>query len=47
MPERMDNQSSLTPLIFKLAHLIYGVITSGKPFDLQKALPRLDFQDGI
>lgn len=31
----------------KLAHLIYGVITSGKPFDLQKALPRLDFQDGI
>lgn len=31
----------------KLAHLIYGVITSGKPFDLHKALPRLDFQDGI
>lgn len=30
----------------KLAHFIYGVITSGKPFDLQKAMPKLDFQDG-
>ncbi len=31
----------------KLAHLIYGVINSGKPFDLKIAAPRLDFQDGI
>jgi transposase len=30
----------------KLAHLIYGVIKSGMPFDLNKALPRLDIQDG-
>ena len=31
----------------KLAHLIYGVINSGKPFDLNLAMPKLDFQDGI
>ena len=31
----------------KLAHLIYGVISSGKPFDLNLAMPKLDFQDGI
>jgi len=30
----------------KLAHLIYGVIKSGKPFDLTLAMPTLDFQDG-
>lgn len=30
----------------KLAHLIYGVIKSGKPFDLTLAMPKLDFQDG-
>lgn len=30
----------------KLAHFIYGVIKSGKPFDLKKAMPTLDFQDG-
>lgn len=30
----------------KLAHFIYGVITSGQPFDLKKAMPKLDFQDG-
>jgi hypothetical protein len=31
----------------KLAHLIYGVITSGLPFDVNKAMPKLDLQDGI
>lgn len=31
----------------KLAHFIYGVIKSGKPFDLKRAMPQLDFQDGI
>jgi transposase len=31
----------------KLAHLIYGVIMSGKSFELQNALPWLDLQDGI
>ena len=31
----------------KLAHFIYGVIKSGKPFDLKRAMPALDFQDGI
>lgn len=31
----------------KLAHLIYGVVTSGCPFDSSRAMPRLDFQDGI
>lgn len=31
----------------KLAHLIYGVIKSGLPFDLKIANPALDFQDGI
>lgn len=31
----------------KLAHLIYGVIKSGQPFDLNLAMPRLDVQDGI
>jgi hypothetical protein len=31
----------------KLAHLIYGVINSGQPFDLKIAAPGLDFQDGI
>lgn len=31
----------------KLTHLIYGVITSGMPFDLNKAMPNLDLQDGI
>lgn len=30
----------------KLAHLIYGVIKSGKPFDVTRAMPKLDFQDG-
>ena len=30
----------------KLAHFIDGVIKSGKPFDLKKAMPTLDFQDG-
>jgi transposase len=30
----------------KLAHLIYGVIKSGKPFDVTLAMPKLDFQDG-
>jgi hypothetical protein len=31
----------------KLVHLIYGVIKSGKPFDINIAMPRLDCQDGI
>ena len=31
----------------KLAHLIYGVIKSGKPFDAIVAMPRVAFQDGI
>jgi transposase len=31
----------------KLAHLICGVINSGKPFDSTIAAPRLDCQDGI
>ena len=30
----------------KFAHLIYGVIKSGKPFDVTLATPKLDFQDG-
>lgn len=31
----------------KLVHLIYGVITSGRSFDINIAMPRLDLQDGI
>ena len=31
----------------KLAHLIYGVVKSGVPFDPRQAMPRLDTQDGI
>ncbi len=31
----------------KLAHFIYGVIKSGKPFDMKRAMPVLDYQDGI
>jgi transposase len=31
----------------KLAHLMYGVIKSGLPFDVNLAMPRLDLQDGI
>lgn len=31
----------------KLAHFIYGVVKSGKPFDSSHGLPVLDFQDGI
>ncbi|MBL0037597.1 MAG: hypothetical protein IPP36_01805 [Nitrosomonadales bacterium] len=31
----------------KLAHLIYGVIKSGQPFDVSFASRNLDFQDGI
>lgn len=31
----------------KLAHFIHGVIESGQPFDLKRAMPTLDFQDGI
>ena len=30
----------------KLAHFICSVIKSGKPFDMKKAMPMLDFQDG-
>ena len=30
----------------KLAHFIYGVIKSGRPFDMNKAMPVLDIQDG-
>lgn len=31
----------------KLAHLIYGVIKSGQPFDASFSACRLDLQDGI
>lgn len=31
----------------KLAHLIYGVIKSGHPFDVNLSNMRLDLQDGI
>ena len=31
----------------KLVHLIYGVVKSGLPFDVERAAPRLDIQDGI
>lgn len=31
----------------KLVHLIYGVVRSGQPFDIQIPLRRLAFQDGI
>jgi len=31
----------------KLVHIIYGVIKSGQPFDASRAMPRLDFKDGI
>ena len=31
----------------KLAHLIYGVMNSGQPFDIKIAMPALDLQDGI
>ena len=31
----------------KLVHLIYGVIKSGRPFNMQLAMPRVDLQDGI
>ena len=31
----------------KLAHIIYGVIKSGQPFDVKISGARLDFQDGI
>jgi transposase len=30
----------------KLAHFIYGVVVSGQPFEMSKAMPKLDFQDG-
>ncbi len=31
----------------KLAHFIYGVVKSGKPFDANYGMLTLDFQDGI
>lgn len=31
----------------KLLHIIYGVVTSGKTFNLNLALSRLDVKDGI
>lgn len=31
----------------KLAHLIYGVIKSGKPFDANLGMARVALQDGI
>ncbi|SMC28623.1 Transposase [Andreprevotia lacus DSM 23236] len=31
----------------KLAHLIFGVVRSGMPFNAEMAMPRLDLQDGI
>jgi transposase len=30
----------------KLAHFIYGVVVSGQAFDVSKAMPKLDLQDG-
>ncbi len=47
------SQSGLVPkavigaVMRKLAHFIYGVIKSGQPFDVKRAMPLLDFQDGI
>jgi hypothetical protein len=34
-------------LVCKLAHLIYGVVKSGKPFDANFATRELAIQDGI
>jgi hypothetical protein len=31
----------------KLAHLVYGAIKSGKPFDARLAMARVVIQDGI
>jgi hypothetical protein len=31
----------------KLAHLIFGIVRSGMPFNAQMAMPELDLQDGI
>jgi hypothetical protein len=31
----------------KPAHLIYGVIKLGQPFDASSAVRNLDFQDGL
>ena len=31
----------------KLAHLMYGVIKSGRPFDVNLSMPKLELQDGI
>lgn len=31
----------------KLVHLIYGVVKSGHPFDMQMAMPKFDSQDDI
>jgi hypothetical protein len=36
----------IAAVIRKLAHLIYGVVVSGQPFEMCKAMPKLDFQDG-
>jgi len=32
---------------YKLVHLIYGVLKSGRPFDMQLAMAKLDTKDGI
>ena len=34
-------------VVRKLVHLIYGVVKSGRPFNMQLAMPTLDLQDGI
>lgn len=31
----------------KLVHMIYGVVTSGRPFDAEIPLKRVTIQDGI
>ena len=33
--------------VHKMAMQIFGVIRSGWPFDVNLAMPKLDFQDGI
>lgn len=43
----MAKKAVIGAVMRKLIHLIYGVITSGKPFDPTLARSRLDFQDGI
>jgi hypothetical protein len=47
--QALDGQFSVgvNTCMHKLAMLIYGVLRSGVPFDIKRALPALDIQDGI